>query len=490
MGKPTGFKDYTRELPDKRSVGERLQDYREIYAPFPRQKLQQQAARCMDCGVPTCHAGCPLGNLIPDWNDDIYQGRWKDALAQLLLTNNFPEFTGRLCPAPCEEACVLSINEPAVTIEQIEKEIIEYAFEQGWVRPEPPVQRSGNSVAVIGSGPAGLACAQQLNHAGHAVTVFEREDRIGGLLRYGIPDFKLEKWVLDRRLDILEREGVRFVTGVEVGGDLGADGLQSFDAVVLCVGATVPRDLPIPGRDLAGIHFAMDYLVPQNRRTTGSQAVAGTDPFISAEGKKVVVIGGGDTGSDCIGTCNRHKAQTVVNFELLAKPPEGRPDSQPWPFWPMRLRTSSSHEEGAQRCWGILTKRFVGQQGRLTSVRTVDVEMVDDGKGGRRLQEIDGSQRDWPADLVLLALGFTGPEPGSIVNTLGLPLDERGNIATDENYMTATSGIFAAGDARRGQSLIVWAISEGREAARCVDIYLTGESLLPSKGQGDLPRVD
>ncbi|KPJ78173.1 MAG: glutamate synthase [Deltaproteobacteria bacterium SG8_13] len=489
MGKPTGFMDYPRQLPDKRPVDKRLKDFREIYAPFPREKLRQQAARCMDCGVPTCHAGCPLGNLIPDFNDDIYHDRWKEALAQLLQTNNFPEFTGRLCPAPCEEACVLSINEPAVTIEQIEKEIIEFAFEQGWVRPAPPSRRSGKTVAVIGSGPAGLACAQQLNRAGHLVTVLERSDRIGGLLRYGIPDFKLEKWVLDRRLDLLEQEGIRFVTAVEAGRDLSADELQRFDSVVLCIGATVPRDLQIPGRDLDGIHFAMDYLVPQNRQTAGSGLDDEPYTFISAAGKNVVVIGGGDTGSDCIGTCNRQKARSVVNFELMAKPPEQRPEDQPWPFWPMRLRTSASHEEGAQRCWGILTKKFVGGRGKLKSVHTVDVVMVDNGQDGLRLQEVEGSLREWPADLVLLALGFTGPEPDSIVTALGLFLDERGNIATDENYMTTAKGVFAAGDARRGQSLIVWAISEGREAARCVDVYLSGESLLPTKGGGDLPRI-
>ncbi len=489
MGKPTGFKEYSRQVPRKRAIDERLQDFCEIYEPFPMEKLRQQAARCMDCGVPTCHAGCPLGNLIPDFNDDVYHDRWKDALAQLLRTNNFPEFTGRLCPAPCEEACVLSINEPAVTIEQIEKEIIEYGFEQGWVLPEPPPQRSGKSVAVIGSGPAGLACAQQLNRAGHWVTVFERADRIGGLLRYGIPDFKLEKRILDRRLDILMQEGIRFITGVDAGRDLGADKLHRFDAVVLCIGATVPRDLPIPGRELDGIHFAMDFLVPQNRLTAGESSNDASRPFISAKGKNVVVIGGGDTGSDCIGTCNRHKARSVVNFELLAKPPEGRPESQPWPFWPMRLRTSASHEEGGQRCWGILTKEFIGRRGKLTSLRTVDVEMVEDGRGNRRLHEVDGSLREFPADLVLLALGFTGPQPDTIIARLGLALDERGNIATDENYMTGATGIFAAGDGRRGQSLIVWAISEGREAARCVDIYLTGESQLPTKGQGDLPRV-
>ena len=489
MGKPTGFKQYTRQMPDKRSVDERLHDFREIYEPFDKETLRQQAARCMDCGVPTCHAGCPLGNLIPDFNDELYRQRWQHALELLLQTNNFPEFTGRLCPAPCEEACVLAINEPAVTIEQIEKEIIEYAFEQGWVRPEPPLQRSGKNVAVIGSGPAGLACAQQLNHAGHLVTVFERADRIGGLLRYGIPDFKLEKWVLDRRLDVLEQEGIRFITGVEAGRDLGSKELRRFDAVVLCIGATVPRDLRIPGRELDGIHFAMDFLVPQNRQTAGNRPDDKFQPFISAEGKNVVVIGGGDTGSDCIGTCNRQKARSVVNFELLERPPKHRPESQPWPFWPMRLRTSSSHEEGAERCWGILTKEFVGRKGRLTSVKTVDVVMVGQKGGNQRVQEVADTLREWPADLVLLALGFTGPEPDSIIAGLGLPLDERGNIATDENYMTAAKGVFAAGDGRRGQSLIVWAISEGREAARCVDIYLSGESSLPTKGQGDLPPI-
>ena len=485
MGKPTGFKEYTRQLPEKRGVDERLRDFREIYAPFPKEALRRQAARCMDCGVPTCHAGCPLGNLIPDFNDEIYHNRWRNALVLLLQTNNFPEFTGRLCPAPCEEACVLSINEPAVTIEQIEKEIVEYGFEQGWIRPEPPVRRSGKTVAVIGSGPAGLACAQQLNRAGHAVTVFERADRIGGLLRYGIPDFKLEKWVLDRRLDLLEQEGIRFVTGVDVGRDLDAGELRRFDAVVVCIGATLPRDLAIPGRQLDGVHFAMDFLVPQNYHTAGDPAGKASDSFISARSKNVVVIGGGDTGSDCIGTCNRHRARSVVNFELLPKPPQGRPDLQPWPFWPMRLRTSSSHEEGGERCWGILTKEFTGRRGKLEAVHTVDVQIDANG----RLQQIEGSMRQWTAELVLLALGFSGPEPDSIVARLDLSLDERGNIATDDRYMTAAEGIFAAGDARRGQSLIVWAISEGREAARCVDIFLTGDSSLPTKGGGDLPPV-
>ena len=489
MGKPTGFKEYSRELPYKRPVAERVTDYREIYLPFPQDKLKEQAARCMDCGVPTCHAGCPLGNQIPDWNDYIYQDRWYDALAQLLMTNNFPEFTGRLCPAPCEEACVLAINEPAVTIEQIEKEIIEYAFKQGWITPEPPAERSGKSVAVIGSGPAGLACAQQLNRAGHLVDVFERDDRIGGLLRYGIPDFKLEKWVIDRRLDLMEKEGIRFKPGVNVGVDMNADDFGRFDAVVICTGATVPRDLPIPGRDLKGIHYAMDFLTRQNRAVAGDRVNAqGLEP-ISALDKHAVVIGGGDTGSDCIGTCNRHNARSVTNFELFPKPPQDRPDRQPWPYWPMRLRTSSSHEEGCDRQWGILTKEFIGDGGRVKKLLTVDVEFVTSGQGRTEIREVPDSLREWPADLVLLALGFTGPEPDTVVAHFGLDLDRSGNIKTDTDYMTSAPGVFSAGDSRRGQSLVVWAISEGREAANGVDTYLTGKSNLPTKGGGDLPRI-
>jgi glutamate synthase (NADPH/NADH) small chain len=489
MGKPTGFKEYNRELPGKRPVQERIKDFKEIYQSFPKEKLKAQAARCMDCGVPTCHAGCPLGNLIPDWNDFIYQDQWQDALLQLLLTNNFPEFTGRLCPAPCEEACVLAINEPAVTIEQIEKEIIEHAFKQGWIRPEPPQQRTGKTVAVIGSGPAGLACAQQLNRAGHAVTVYERADRIGGLLRYGIPDFKLEKWVLDRRLDIMQQEGILFEAGVNVGVDVTADDLDRFDATVICSGATIARDLAVPGRELDGIHFAMDFLTRQNRLTTGDKLEAfGLDP-ISARDKHVVVIGGGDTGSDCIGTSIRQQARSVTNFELFPKPTDDRPDNQPWPFWPVRLRTSSSHEEGCDRQWGIMTKEFIGVGDRVVKLTTVDVEFVTSGQGRTEMREIKGSEREWPTDLVLLALGFTGPESNTVVDGLGLELDDRGNIQTDSNHMTGRPGVFAAGDAHRGQSLIVWAISEGREAARCVDVYLMGTSELPAKGGGDLPRV-
>ncbi len=488
MGKPTGFKEFQRELAVRRPAAERVRDYREIYEDFPEEKLIQQAARCMDCGVPTCHSGCPLGNLIPDWNDLIYQGRWREALDLLLLTNNFPEFTGRLCPAPCEEACVLAINEPAVTIEQIEKEIIERGFREGWIRPEPPENRTGKQVAVIGSGPTGLACAQQLNRAGHQVTVMERADRIGGLLRYGIPDFKLEKHILDRRLDLMRAEGIEFKPGIDVGRDIGADELARFDAIVFCTGATVPRDLPIPGRELDGIHFAMDFLTLQNRRVAGDRDEAPDFLPLTARDKHVIVIGGGDTGSDCIGTCHRQGASSVTNFELLPRPEADRPEDQPWPFWPMRLRTSSSHEEGGQRQWSIMAKTFNGAAGRVTSVTTVDIEFQSDGGGRPELHEIADSAREWPADLVLLAMGFTGPETDTLASRFGLDRDDRGNLATAAFHATARPGLFAAGDARRGQSLIVWAISEGREAARKVDLYLMGSTRLPAKGCCDLPH--
>ena len=486
MGKPTGFMEHSRKLPERRPVEERVGDFREIYRPFPETDLRDQAARCMDCGVPTCHAGCPLGNRIPDWNDEVCHGRWEAAYRQLAATNNFPEFTGRLCPAPCEEACVLAINAPAVTIEQIEKTIIEQAFAKGWVKPMPPTRRTGKTVAVIGSGPAGLACAQQLNTAGHTVTVFERDARPGGLLRYGIPDFKLEKRVLDRRIDLMAEEGIGFSTGVQAGIDVTGDTLAAdFDAVVLCTGSTRPRDLPLPGRDLAGIHFAMDFLGGQNRTLAGEAAI----PAISARGKQTIVIGGGDTGSDCIGTSHRQGAAGVVNFELLPRPPEDRPASQPWPYWPMRLRSSSSHEEGGHRHWNILTRRFIGEQGHLTGLETISVEWSEKDGRPAGFTEIAGSQKTWPADLVLLAMGFVGPEADTIVAQLNLKLDARGNLQTGSDHMTSRPGIFAAGDARRGQSLIVWAISEGREAARNVDIYLMGGSDLPEKGCCDLPRV-
>jgi glutamate synthase (NADPH) small chain len=487
MAKPTGFKEYTRELPTKRSVEERIKDYRELYIPFPKEKVTQQAARCMDCGVPFCHTGCPLGNIIPDWNDLVYRGNWQEAIERLHATNNFPEFTGRLCPAPCEEACVLGINEPPVTIEQIEKEIIENAFENGWVVPEPPDTRTGKSVAVIGSGPAGLAAAQQLNRAGHTVTVFEREDRIGGLLRYGIPDFKMEKWVIDRRLHILEAEGITFKTGVNVGKDITAEELKKdFDAIVICIGSTLPRDLKAPGRELDGIHFAMDFLPMSNRWVADD----GQPPVITANGKHVIVIGGGDTGSDCIGTSRRQGAASITNFELLSMPPKERPENQPWPYWPMRLRKSTSHEEGCERVFSIMTKEFIGSNGKIEKLKTVNVQFVPNPAGGPpKLEEVPGSEKEWPADLVLLAMGFVGPEAGSFVHQLGCELDERGNIKADENYMTTTPGIFAAGDSRRGQSLIVWAISEGREAARCVDLHLMGKTDLPTKVGMDLPRA-
>ncbi|HEQ60554.1 MAG TPA: glutamate synthase subunit beta, partial [Firmicutes bacterium] len=484
MGKPTGFMEYTREPPETRPVKERLMDWCEVYRPLAVEKLQRQAARCMDCGTPFCHAGCPLGNLIPDWNDLAYRDRWKEAVGRLLATNNFPEFTGRICPAPCEEACVLGINEPPVTIEQIERRVIEHAFEQGWIRPEPPETRTGKRVAVVGSGPAGLACAQQLNRAGHHVIVFERADRLGGLLRYGIPDFKLEKWILDRRLKLLETEGIVFKTNVEVGRDLPVEELKAFDAIVLCGGATRPRDLPVPGRDLEGIHFAMDFLARQNKRVAGDDLEAGGLQAIDAAGQHVIVIGGGDTGSDCVGTANRQGARSVTQFEILPKPPVERPPHQPWPYWPMKLRSSTSHEEGCERHWSLSTKAFLGSAGKVQRVRTVCVEWKTAGGNGRvRPVELEDTEQEWPAERVLLAMGFLGPEPGGLLASLGVQLDSFGNVQTDEHYMTSVPGVFSAGDMRRGQSLVVWAISEGREAARSVDRYLIGSTDLPTKGE-------
>ncbi len=486
MGKPTGFKEYARETPKARPVENRVRDYRETYESLPDDRLRNQAARCMDCGVPFCHPGCPLGNLIPDWNDLVYRNRWREAYRRLAATNNFPEFTGRLCPAPCEEACVLGINEPAVTIELIEKEIAEHAFAEGWVVPEPPDRRTGKTVAIVGSGPAGLACAQQLNRAGHTVTVFERADRIGGLLRYGIPDFKLEKRILDRRLKLMEQEGIVFKPGVDVGRNLPMEELRRFDAIVLAGGATKPRDLPIPGRDLEGVHFAMEFLTRQNRRAGGADRA---DEALRAEGKRVVVIGGGDTGSDCVGTALRQRAKSVVNFELFPMPTEDRPARQPWPYYPMRLRTSSSHQEGGRRYWCISTKKFIGANGRLRSLLTVNLQFAPGPDGRLRMQEVPGTEHEWPAELALLSMGFVGPEPDGVIARCGVALDAQGNVKTDEQYRTSAPGIFSAGDMRRGQSLVVWAISEGREAARCVDQHLMGWSELPAKGEADLPRV-
>ncbi len=487
MGKITGFMEYQRETPEPRPVEERLRDFNEVYQPMEEQKILRQAARCMDCGVPFCHSGCPLGNLIPEWNDLVYRAQWEQAWERLSATNNFPEFTGRLCPALCEESCVLGIHEAPTAIELIEKSIIEHAFRHGFVKPVPPARRTGKTVAVVGSGPAGLSAAQQLNRAGHAVTVFEKNEKPGGLLRYGIPDFKLEKWVIDRRLEILAAEGVRFVTNT----DPSADVLQAFDAVVLATGSGRPRDLPIPGRELTGIHFALDFLMQQNRmlelRTDGSEVWG----KISAKGKSVIVIGGGDTGSDCVGTALRQGAKEVHSFEVMPMPPKARAEDQPWPFWPMKMRTSSSHREGGDRFWSILTKGFNGYNGKVRSLATVNVEWSKPIKKGDRprLIENPGTAQEWQADLVLLALGFLGPETQGVIARLGVQTDERGNIKTGRDFQTTVPGVFAAGDARRGQSLIVWAISEGRDCAVAVDTWLTGSSSLPLRTGVELAAV-
>jgi glutamate synthase (NADPH/NADH) small chain len=477
MGKITGFMEIKRETPSRRPVAERLKDWREFDLKLPDEKLKEQGARCMDCGIPFCHKGCPLGNIIPDWNDLVYRGRWRDAIDRLHSTNNFPEFTGRVCPAPCEEACVLNINNDPVTIKLIEKTIIEHAWAEGWVAPQPPERRTGKKVAVVGSGPAGLACAQQLARAGHSVTLYERSDRPGGLLTYGIPDFKLEKQYVMRRVEQMRAEGVELVTGCRVGIDIHADEMRSkFDAVCLTMGATKPRDLPIPGRELAGIHFAMEFLPQQNKRNFGDTVDSGAS--ITATGKRVVILGGGDTGSDCLGTSNRQGAASVHQFELLPMPPERRTAEMPMPDSPMILRTSSSHEEGVLRDWSINTKRFTGHNGQVKKLHGVRLNWKRDG-GRMVMEEIPGSEFELDCDLVLLALGFLGPEPEGIIAELGLKLDPRSNIATD-NYAASVPGVFAAGDARRGQSLVVWAIWEGRECARACDAYLMGETFLPA----------
>ncbi|RXG23562.1 glutamate synthase subunit beta [Leeuwenhoekiella aequorea] len=488
MGKITGFLEYERKIEPYKPVEERVKKYEEFTIPLEKSELKNQGARCMDCGIPFCHSGCPLGNLIPDFNDAVYRERWEEAAHILHGTNNFPEFTGRLCPAPCEEACVLGINEDPVTIENIEKNIAEEAFKNGWIKANPPLKRTGKKIAIIGSGPAGLAAAQQLNRAGHLVTVYERDEKPGGLLRYGIPDFKMEKHVIDRRLVVLEEEGIQFKCGVHVGHDISASELKKeYDAVVLCSGATVRRNLPIEGSDLKGIYQAMDFLPQNNRRVAGLQWQG---EEIKATGKDVIVIGGGDTGSDCIGTSIRHGATSVNNFEIMSKGTPERPENQPWPYWPMRLRTSSSHKEGAERFFSISTKKFVGdKEGNLTGLITSEVEWIH--KPGERpnLKEIPGTEKEWKADMVFLALGFTGSEP-TVAEQLGVKLDVRTNIqASVTDYMTNVPGVFAAGDTRRGQSLIVWAISEGRQAAHHIDKYLMGKSDLPLKGDGDLPRV-
>ncbi len=487
MGDITGFKTFDRELPAKRDAKERIDDYREIYEPFDEKKTNQQAARCMDCGIPFCHNGCPLGNLIPDFNDAVHQGHWKEAYEILSSTNNFPEFTGRICPAPCEQSCVLGINNDPVTIELIEKIIAETAFENGWVRSQIAPNQTGKKVAVVGSGPAGMAAAVQLNLAGHEVTLFERNDRIGGLLQYGIPDFKLEKWVVERRVQIMESSGIQLKTNTNVGVDItGEQLLANFDAVVLTGGSTIPRDLPIEGRDAKGVHFAMHFLEQKNRQVAGQ--VEFDHDIISAKDKHVVVIGGGDTGADCVGTSNREKATSVTQIELLAKPPVNRDASTPWPLWPMQLRTSTSHEEGCDRHWAILTKAFVkNAANELTGIILVDIEWhydVESGKSG--FKEIEGSERIIPCELALLAVGFVHPQHEGLLTQLNVELDEKGNVAAS-NYQTSVEKVFCAGDMRRGQSLVVWAISEGREAAIAVDQYLLkARSNLNSKSYSKL----
>lgn len=484
MGKPTGFLEYTRELPSKRPAQERLNDYKEFVDKFPEQKLNQQAARCMNCGIPFCHSGCPLGNVIPEFNDAVYRQNWRDAYDILTSTNNFPEFTGRICPAPCESACVLGINQPPVAIEEIEKHIIEIAFDKGFVKARAPKVRSGKKVAVVGSGPAGLAAAAQLNYAGHLVTVFERDDAPGGLLRYGIPDFKLEKWIIDRRIQLMEEEGIIFKCNANVGVNISInDLLREYHSIVLAGGSTIPRDLAIPGRELKGVHFAMDFLSQQNKRVAGREVA---NEEISAKGKSVVVIGGGDTGSDCVGTSNRHSAKSVTQFELMPMPPKERTGAMPWPSYPMLLKTTSSHEEGAVRQWAVATKEFVGDEnGNLKALKIVDLEwkLTDDGRPAHFV-EVPGSEREIPCQLALLAMGFVHPQHEGVVNELGLELDNRGNIkASEKAYQTSIPKIFTAGDMRRGQSLVVWAISEGRECARRVDEHLMGHSLLETRDE-------
>ncbi|WP_452231091.1 glutamate synthase subunit beta [Lacinutrix sp. MEBiC02404] len=488
MGKITGFLEFERENESYIAPEKRIENYKEFTIPLKKDHLQDQGARCMDCGIPFCHSGCPLGNLIPDFNDKVYKGKWKEAAEILHKTNNFPEFTGRLCPAPCEEACVLGINEDPVTIENIEKNIVETAFNEGWIVAHPPKVRTEKTVAVIGSGPAGLATAQQLNRAGHTVTVFERDEKVGGLLRYGIPDFKMEKNVIDRRVAVLEEEGIIFKTNAHVGVNVDATQLKDdFDAVILCGGATVRRNIPIPGADLKGVTQAMDFLKLNNQYVDG---LVDFKDVISAKDKNIIVIGGGDTGSDCIGTSNRHGATSVTNFEILSKPSEGRPANQPWPYWPMKLKTTSSHQEGVDRFFSISTKEFLGdKKGNLTGLKTVEVEWIFTPGERPQLKEVPNTEKDWKCDIALLALGFTGAEK-TLADQFGLKMDFRTNIeATTKDYKTNVPGVFAAGDMRRGQSLIVWAISEGRQAAHHIDTYLMGESCLPLKDDSDLPRV-
>lgn len=479
MGKVTGFMEHRREKQPYRPVAERLGDWQQVMLDWPTDTLERQAARCMDCGIPFCHQGCPLGNLIPDWNDLVYRQRWREAIDRLHATNNFPEFTGTLCPAPCEGSCVLGINDDPVTIKAVELTIIDHAFEQGWVTPQPPSVETGKRIAIVGSGPAGLACAQQLRRAGHNIVVFERADRIGGLLRYGIPEFKMEKRVLNRRLQQMTDEGIEFRTNANVGVDIDPTGLyKEYDAVVLTGGATQPRDLPISGRELDGVHFAMDFLTPQNRICEGDELEDGE--LISAHDKHVIIIGGGDTGADCLGTAHRHGTKSIHQLEIMPHPPGTRAPNNPWPEWPQIYRIASAHEEGGERVYSVSSKQFIDDgNGRVRALELTEVEMktVD---GRPRFVEVPESIRELPCDLALLAMGFTGPEQPGLLESLALKLTERGNVWRDENWMTSQAGIFTAGDMQRGQSLIVWAIAEGRSAAHSVDNYLMGGSDLPA----------
>jgi glutamate synthase (NADPH) small chain len=473
MGKDTGFLEIEREQPTRRKANERINDWFEIYEPFPEEKQREQGARCMDCGVPFCHTGCPVNNLIPDWNDLVYHSRWEAAIRRLHSTNNFPEFTGRICPAPCEAACVLGINQPPVSIKLIERSIVERGWEEGWIRPEPPEQATGKRVAVVGSGPAGLAAAQQLRRAGHSVTVYEKADRIGGLLRYGIPNFKLEKHILDRRIEQMRAEGVVFETSAHVGVSISVQFLrEEFDAILLCGGAEQPRDLKIPGRELKGIHYAMDFLPQQNKRCEGDpdeKFLTRPSDAILATGKRVVIIGGGDTGADCLGTCHRQHPKSIHQFEIMPRPPAERADSTPWPLWPLQLRTEGAHEEGGIRDWSINSLKFTGDEhGNVKQLHALRVGPPP------KFEALPGTEFTMDVDLVLLAMGFLGPVRAGMLEQLGVQLDNRGNVATT-SYMTSVEGVFAAGDMRRGQSLVVWAISEGRKAAAAVDAYLTGE---------------
>ncbi|MGZ3872544.1 MAG: glutamate synthase subunit beta [Mucilaginibacter sp.] len=482
MGKPTGFLEFNRELPAKTPVAERVKNYNEFVHLYTDEKLNQQSARCMNCGIPFCHSGCPLGNIIPEFNDAVYRKNWEDAYNILSSTNNFPEFTGRICPAPCESACVLGINKPAVTIEEIEKHIIEIAYSKNLVQPTAPLFKTGKKVAVVGSGPAGLAAAAQLAKAGHSVTVYERDDRPGGLLRYGIPDFKLEKWVIDRRLEVMEKDGVEFKCNTEIGKDVSADELVRInDAVVLAGGSTIPRNLNIPGRELKGIYFAMDFLKQQNKRVSNTEVNA---EDILATGKDVIIIGGGDTGSDCVGTSNRQGARSIKQFEVMMQPPEQRTHHMPWPTYPMLLKTTSSHEEGADRYWGINTEEFLGdEEGNLRAIKVNEVSWELDVMGRPiKFNTVEGSEREIPCQRVFLAMGFLNPQYEGMIESLDIELDQRKNVKAAEGvYRTSVSKVFAAGDMRRGQSLVVWAISEGREAARRVDEFLMGHSTLESK---------